>query len=473
MAMEKESVRHKEKVKILSTAMMSRGKFETAITRDTSVMVGRAVVIAHGIGGSASHASMKSWKKRFAASCDEVFLFNFPRPFQMASATAAFAQEIARARAAGHKRIVLAGVGAGARAMLHLITALPAEDDEPIQPLVAQLREAVKGIIALGYPLLRAGSSEVRDGVIRALPIDAPPLLMLVGDADPHMDLAALDRARKACASKVELRVVAGADSALFAKDGTQAARDASTMVDTVLSAFVGAALGSSEEYSKRRKLKKATSTGVGPGLTERAAQNSQEQARLKQVDHIEARKLEEQLASARAAKKAEQALLTTVDLTTVANIVVTECGCSDINGTYRADSVRDGVPSYRQVDGDFTIERDSAPNQATQWCLCRDYGFITWCFVDAEDDLPPSDGWSVSDTCTGPPPTLSLVSRDSEGQIVPRQEVLQAHCSETRERNRDMRTTHVSASMSSRRKKRLQNNLKHGIKKRRIVKGR
>jgi hypothetical protein len=95
--------------------------------------------------------------------------------------------------------------------------------------------------------------------------------------------------------------------------------------------------------------------------------------------------------------------------------IVVSGCGSEEVNGTYRVDGTRDGVPSYRieRADGDdrpsFTIERDSAPDQATQFCLCVDYGFVTWCFVDSDSDAPPCNGWAVSEeTCSGPPPCLA-----------------------------------------------------------------
>lgn len=63
-------------------------------------------------------------------------------------------------------------------------------------------------------------------------------------------------------------------------------------------------------------------------------------------------------------------------DLSHVSDIRVKECGCTELNGLYKADGLRDGVPSYRQVGGSFTIERDSAPGQLTQWCICKDYGF-------------------------------------------------------------------------------------------------
>jgi len=95
--------------------------------------------------------------------------------------------------------------------------------------------------------------------------------------------------------------------------------------------------------------------------------------------------------------------------------ISVTGCGNEEVNGTYHVDSIRDGVPSYRKVDGELTIERDAAPGQITQWCFCRDYGFDSLIFVDSEDKYPPEDGWAVSDACKGPPPVISRTLSDTK----------------------------------------------------------
>lgn len=97
-----------------------------------------------------------------------------------------------------------------------------------------------------------------------------------------------------------------------------------------------------------------------------------------------------------------------------IPDITLQGCGEGGVNGVYRCDGVRDGVPCYRHADGRFTIERDAAPGQATQWCLCEDYGFESWCFVDAEyadDSVPPASGWQCGEQCTGPPPTMSEAS--------------------------------------------------------------
>ena len=97
-----------------------------------------------------------------------------------------------------------------------------------------------------------------------------------------------------------------------------------------------------------------------------------------------------------------------------VADLIVSGCGSRDVNGTYRADGERDGVPCYRRVGGDggrdFTIERDtdtSGEEPVSEWCICVDYGFDTYCFIKADTDLPPGTGWTTSPLCVDPAPVL------------------------------------------------------------------
>mmetsp|Transcript_8631 Transcript_8631/g.25042 ORF Transcript_8631/g.25042 Transcript_8631/m.25042 type:complete len:95 (+) Transcript_8631:292-576(+) len=42
------------------------------------------------------------------------------------------------------------------------------------------------------------------------------------------------------------------------------------------------------------------------------------------------------------------------------AEVVVSGCGNESINGTYRRDGERDGVPCYRHAAASWTIERDT-----------------------------------------------------------------------------------------------------------------
>ena len=45
--------------------------------------VGRAVVLAHGAGGSSSHGAMKAWRQRFLLLADEVAMVDFSRPYAL------------------------------------------------------------------------------------------------------------------------------------------------------------------------------------------------------------------------------------------------------------------------------------------------------------------------------------------------------------------------------------------------------
>jgi len=49
--------------------------------------------------------------------------------------------------------------------------------------------------VALGYPLLRVGTKEVRDGPVHGLTAADPPILFVSGDRDPHVDLPSLESA--------------------------------------------------------------------------------------------------------------------------------------------------------------------------------------------------------------------------------------------------------------------------------------
>ena len=424
------------------------------------IRVGRAILLAHGAGGSSSHASMKAWKQRLSHLADAVIMVDFARPYKMGTQTAAYLAALRAAKKAGHTRAVLVGVGMGAQVALHLLSGVSGdtggggggggggddndgndeEEEEVVAPVPALLRELMVGVVGLGLPLLKIGSSEPRDAALRALPADSPPVLLVSGSADPRMSLPALDAARTASAGSTTLHVVEGADAALRLPSGTALEKESTAALDTVLGEFLGQTLGSAAEASReiwaavgggttsaaaKMKAKAAASTSSSSSvaamdaeLEERQRENLRKQIELKQLSK-EASRAEQEVQrqakeAARAAAK-EAAAAKAVAPVTPNEIVVSGCGSEEVNGTYRVDGMRDGVPSYRIVDDgrggpSFTIERDSAPDQATQFCLCVDFGFVTWCFVDSAGDAPPATGWQVGEDsgCQGPPPTLA-----------------------------------------------------------------
>ena len=453
--------------------------------------VGRAVILAHGAGGSPNHASMKAWKQIFAPMCDEVLMVEFPKTKNMRDLTAAYATTIANACDAGHQRLVLIGVSMGARAALHLLSGIAADEGEPIERLPAEQGARICGCVALGYPLRRPNSNEMRDAPIRALPAGAPPLLVVCGSEDTHMDMPALQAALGATAARTELHVLGGLDGVTRHPEGTHTQRLATAALDKKLSEFVEGVLGSAAEWSRQVKLKVPRATAkLGAAalaarqltaLEDAQRRNSEEQIRLKKLDRKlstmaqEADKAAKRAvileAMQRVAAKADaggtldaggaldagggganadgdggpavaisdaisdaSAALAAVQsapgapehgnsypatapssaealhpaVASAPSFLLAGCGSDAINGVYHPEGMRDGVPCYRQEGGaNMTIERDSAPGQITQWCLCQDFGYTTFCYVDSDTVLPPTTGWVVSDACEAPPPSL------------------------------------------------------------------
>ena len=444
--------------------------------------VGRAVILAHGAGGSPNHASMKAWKQFFAPMCDEVLMVEFPKTKNMRDLAAAYATTIANACDAGHQRLMLIGVSMGARAALHLLSGIAAEEGEPIENLPAEHGARICGCVALGYPLRKPNSNEMRDAPIRALPAGAPPLLVVCGSEDTHVDMPALQAALGATAARTELHVLDGLDGVTRHPDGTHTQRLATAALDKKLSEFVEGALGSAAEWSRQVKLKVPRATAkLGAAalaarhltaLEEAQRRNSEEQIRLKKLDRqlstvaqeadkaakraviLEAMQrvaakadaggsganadgdggpadaISEAISDVSAALAAAQSVPGAPKyghsdpaapssaavaaealhpaVASAPSFLLAGCGSDAINGVYHPEGMRDGVPCYRQEGGaNMTIERDSAPGQITQWCLCQDFGYTTFCYVDSDTVLPPTTGWVVSDACEAPPPSL------------------------------------------------------------------
>ena len=127
---------------------------------ETKKMIGRAIVLAHGVGGSSSHSSMKAWRERLqeVSTCDEVIMVDFPRPHCTSTLGATMLEGLQRAHAAGHRRVCLAGVGMGARAALQLLSGVAGDDGEAAPALPAELRACVVSVLALAYPIAKPGA---------------------------------------------------------------------------------------------------------------------------------------------------------------------------------------------------------------------------------------------------------------------------------------------------------------------------
>ena len=145
-----------------------------------------------------------------------------------------------------------------------------------------------------------------------------------------------------------------------------------------------------------------------------------------------------------------------------VADIMVSGCGCRDVNGTYRADGERDGVPCYRRAGGDggrnFTFERDTDTSDeapVSEWCICVDYGFDTYCFIKADTDLPPGTGWSTTQLCVDPAPVLHGGIQPKTGGS--RREKIRPHAikpgSQSARRRHAMKDAHKMVGIKKKRK--------------------
>ena len=163
-------------------------------------------------------------------------MVDYARPYQMESLVATHREAVRAAIEAGHKEIVLVGCSMGARVALHMLTSLPPAEGAALPQLEPELRACIRCQVALGYPLLRVGTQEVRDGPIRALRAEDPPILFVSGDQDPHMSFEALKAACANTDAATEVYVVRGADASLSCKTSSQASAEA---LDGVLAAFL------------------------------------------------------------------------------------------------------------------------------------------------------------------------------------------------------------------------------------------
>uniref|UniRef100_A0A7S0LCZ5 KANL3/Tex30 alpha/beta hydrolase-like domain-containing protein n=1 Tax=Coccolithus braarudii TaxID=221442 RepID=A0A7S0LCZ5_9EUKA len=369
------------RIAAIAARLPSRAAFERSLVNEPQTRrVGRAIVLLHGAGGSSAHASMRAWKSRLSGFCDEVLSVDFPKGDERdltkcVTAAAARALDVAHK----HKRVVLVGVGAGGRTALNLLAA--AEGNAlGIEPLGTPLREAIVGVVALSFQLLRSGSRECRDECLRSLSADAPPLLFVSGARDAKMDTGALESARCASGARLQLYTVEGADHAL--KPPSESGVEA---LDAALAAFIGEAFGPKEETSVE-----IAAAPAQPHLPSKGVAVSRKRARAVEPPAI---------ASAAIVHQEHQPDIPKAQGKTT-YIEVSGAGSPEVEGIYRHHGIRDGVPCYKQVSGVMTIERDSG----TQWCICRNFGFSSWYFVNSEARTPPTNGWSSGESAPPAP---------------------------------------------------------------------
>ena len=84
----------------------------------------------------------------------------------------------------------------------------------------------------------------------------------------------------------------------------------------------------------------------------------------------------------------------------------VSGAGMPRFNGSYAVDGTKSGVPSYRKVGSDETVERNGG-----KWYFCVDYGSSCYYKQTSGGDKPPERGWERAMQGEGSPPSLTYVA--------------------------------------------------------------
>ena len=172
-------------------------------------------VLAHAAGhhpAGAKHPTMQRWAaalQQFGTVHDALV---YPKPFNlMPRLVQAHIEAIQRAKGS---KVVLVGVGMGARVAVHLLSGLPGDDGKPLPAVPPAVRECIAASVAIDYPLLRVGTREVRSAPLLALPADMSPLLLVCGPSDKHADAAKLGAIVKQMKGAVSLlKLESGSES--------------------------------------------------------------------------------------------------------------------------------------------------------------------------------------------------------------------------------------------------------------------
>merc|ERR1712228_656200 len=89
----------------------------------------------------------------------------------------------------------------------------PGDDGKPLPDIPVAVVNAVKGMVAVNYPLLRVGSREVRSKPLLALPKNAPRMLFVAAPKDAHMDSAKLEAIRRKMKPKTQVVALPNGES--------------------------------------------------------------------------------------------------------------------------------------------------------------------------------------------------------------------------------------------------------------------
>ena len=164
-------------------------------------------VLAHAAGhhpAGAKHPTLQKWAAALRHHGIVHDTLVYPKPFNLMPRLVAAHAKAIEGTPAGAK-VVLVGVGMGARVAVHLMGGTPGDDGKPLPAVAASTRGRVSLMVAADYPLLRVGTREVRSAPLVALPPTSPDMLVVHGPADKHADATKLKSVIKQMKSRAEL----------------------------------------------------------------------------------------------------------------------------------------------------------------------------------------------------------------------------------------------------------------------------
>jgi pimeloyl-ACP methyl ester carboxylesterase len=166
-------------------------------------------VLAHGAGHAAKgckHKDLQAWAKALRRFGDVVDTLKYSKPYNlMGNLCAAHSAVVEKALGTKARKVILVGFGMGARVAVHMMGRTPGDDGKALPDIPPAVLKAVKGMIAVNYPLLRVGTREVRARPLLALQKSAPRTLFVAGPKDPHMSVPALEAIRKKMGAQTKL----------------------------------------------------------------------------------------------------------------------------------------------------------------------------------------------------------------------------------------------------------------------------
>jgi len=182
---------------------------QAGVTKKALIAGKPLFILAHGAGHAAKgckHKDLQAWAKALRSMGDVVDTLKYGKPYNlMGKLCATHCATVEKALASKPRPIVLVGFGMGARVAVHMMGKTPGDDKKPLPDIPVAVLKAVKGMVAVNYPLLRVGTREVRAGPLLALPKNAPKTLFVTGPKDPHMDISKLEAIRKKMKTRTQL----------------------------------------------------------------------------------------------------------------------------------------------------------------------------------------------------------------------------------------------------------------------------